>query len=103
MKEQYRIAAKRSLTPEIGQISVEAPLIAARAKAGQFIILRVDEAGERIPLTISSAQDGKVTVVYQKVGGTTLALDQLQDIATWHANTVIIWRRTSSIPLLSDI
>ena len=79
MKEQYRIAAKRSLTPEIGQISVEAPLIAARAKAGQFIILRVDEAGERIPLTISSAQDGKVTVVYQKVGGTTLALDQLQE------------------------
>ena len=75
MKEQYRIAAKRSLTPEIGQISVEAPLIAAKAKAGQFIILRVDEAGERIPLTISSAQDGKVTVVYQKVGGTTLALD----------------------------
>ena len=69
MKEQYRIAAKRSLTPEIGQISVEAPLIAAKAKAGQFIILRVDEAGERIPLTISSAQDGKVTVVYQKVGG----------------------------------
>ena len=55
MKEQYRIAAKRSLTPEIGQISVEAPLIAAKAKAGQFIILRVDEAGERIPLTISSA------------------------------------------------
>ena len=40
MKEQYRIAAKRSLTPEIGQISVEAPLIAAKAKAGQFIILR---------------------------------------------------------------
>ena len=79
MKEQYRIAAKRSLTPEIGQISVEAPLIAARAKAGQFIILRVDEAGDRIPLTISSAQDGKVTVVYQKVGGTTLALDQLQE------------------------
>ena len=79
MKEQYRIAAKRSLTPEIGQISVEAPLIAAKAKAGQFIILRVDEAGERIPLTISSAQDGKVTVVYQKVGGTTLALDQLQE------------------------
>ena len=79
MKEQYRIEAKRSLTPEIGQISVEAPLIAAKAKAGQFIILRVDEAGERIPLTISSAQDGKVTVVYQKVGGTTLALDQLQE------------------------
>lgn len=49
MKEQYRIAAKRSLTPEIGQISVEAPLIAAKAKAGQFIILRVDEAGSVSP------------------------------------------------------
>ena len=40
---------KRSLTPEIGQISVEAPLIAAKAKAGQFIILRVDEAGSVSP------------------------------------------------------
>ena len=90
MKEQYRIAAKRSLTPEIGQISVEAPLIAARAKAGQFIILRVDEAGERIPLTISSAQDGKVTVVYQKVGGTTLALDQLQE-GTASTTLWVLW------------
>ena len=100
MKEQYRIAAKRSLTPEIGQISVEAPLIAARAKAGQFIILRVDEAGERIPLTISSAQDGKVTVVYQKVGGTTLALDQLQEGDCLHdfvgpLGTPPTWRATA--------
>ena len=52
-------------------------LVAAKAKAGQFIILRVDEEGERIPLTISSAADGLVTVIYQKIGGTTLALDQL--------------------------
>ena len=75
--KKYEIAKKKTLTPEIGQISVYAPLIAAKAKAGQFIILRVDEEGERIPLTISSAEDGLVTVIYQKIGGTTLALDQL--------------------------
>ena len=53
--KQYEIAEKKVLTPEISQISVYAPLIAAKAKAGQFIILRVDGEGERIPLTISSA------------------------------------------------
>ena len=77
MKQQYQIVKKRVLTPEISQISVYAPLVAAKAKAGQFIILRVDEAGERIPLTISKAEDGLVTVIYQKIGGTTLALDGL--------------------------
>jgi ferredoxin--NADP+ reductase len=77
--KKYQIVKKRVLTPEISQIWVEAPLVAAKAKAGQFIILRVDEEGERIPLTISSAADGLVTVVYQKIGGTTLALDELQE------------------------
>ena len=72
--KKYEIAKKKTLTPEIGQISVYAPLVAAKAKAGQFIILRVDEEGERIPLTISSAVDGLITVIYQKIGGTTLAL-----------------------------
>ena len=69
------------LTPEISQISVHAPLVAAKAKAGQFIILRVDENGERIPLTISSAdqENGTITVIFQKVGATTMALDQLQE------------------------
>ena len=75
--KQYQIVNKKVLTPEISQISVYAPLVAAKAKAGQFIILRVSEEGERIPLTISSAKDGLVTVIYQKIGGTTLALDQL--------------------------
>ena len=79
MKQQYQIVTKKVLTPEISQISVHAPLVAAKAKAGQFIILRVDEEGERIPLTISSAADGLVTVIYQKIGGTTLALDELQE------------------------
>ena len=77
--KKYEIARKKALTPEISQISVYAPLVAAKAKAGQFIILRVDEEGERIPLTISSAVDGLVTVIYQKIGGTTMALDELNE------------------------
>ena len=52
---KYEIAVKKTLTPEISLISVYAPLIAKKAKAGQFIILRVDSEGERIPLTISNA------------------------------------------------
>jgi len=81
VKQQYQIVKKKVLTPEISQISVHAPLVAAKAKAGQFIILRVDENGERIPLTISSAdqENGTITVIFQKVGGTTLALDQLNE------------------------
>ena len=77
--KKYEIVKKKTLTPEISQISVYAPLVAAKAKAGQFIILRVDEEGERIPLTISSAVDGLVTVIYQKIGGTTMALDELNE------------------------
>lgn len=77
--KKYQIAEKKVLTPEITQISVYAPLVAAKAKAGQFIILRVDGEGERVPLTISRTGDGLVTVVYQKIGGTTLALDQLNE------------------------
>ena len=77
--KKYEIVKKKTLTPEISQISVYAPLVAAKAKAGQFIILRVDEEGERIPLTISSAEDGLVTVIFQKIGGTTMALDQLNE------------------------
>ena len=76
---KYEIAVKKTLTPEISLISVYAPLIAKKAKAGQFIILRVDAEGERIPLTISNAdaEKGLVTVVFQKIGATTMALDLL--------------------------
>ena len=84
MHQLYEIVEKKELTAEIGQISVWAPLVADKARAGQFIILRVDENGERIPLTISSTRDGLVTVVYQKIGGTTLALDQLPRGACLH-------------------
>ncbi len=77
--KKYEIVKKKTLTPEITQISVYAPLIAAKAKAGQFIILRVDEEGERIPLTISSAENELVTVIFQKIGATTMALDLLNE------------------------
>ena len=79
MHQKNEIVVKKTLTPEISLISVYAPLIAKKAKAGQFIILRVDADGERIPLTISSAdpEQGLVTVVFQKIGATTLALDLL--------------------------
>lgn len=79
MERQYQIVKKQPLTPDITKISVYAPLIAKKARAGQFIILRVDEGGERVPLTISSAGEDLVSVVYQKVGATTLALDLLNE------------------------
>ena len=58
---------------------VEAPFIAKKAMPGQFIILRVDEFGERIPLTIADydREKGTVTIIYQKVGKTTMLLDTL--------------------------
>jgi ferredoxin--NADP+ reductase len=59
---------------------VEAPKIAAKRKAGQFIILRVHENGERIPLTIadSSTKDGTITIIVQGIGGTTQQLNALE-------------------------
>ena len=85
----YRIASRRELNPSMIQLEVEAPLVARKAKPGQFIILRVDEAGERIPLTIAGTdpQAGTVKIIFQVVGATTeqlkfkMAGDFLQDFA----------------------
>lgn len=77
MKKRFEIAEKKKLTPIISQISIFAPLIASKAKAGQFIMLRVNETGERIPLTISGSKDDLVTIIYQIVGATTILLDKL--------------------------
>ena len=76
----YRIVRKRVLNPTVHEIEVEAPLVARRAKPGQFIILRVDEAGERIPLTVAGTnpEEGTVKVIFQIVGATTLLLGQKQ-------------------------
>ena len=69
----YRIVEKKVLNPTVIQLWVEAPLVAAKALPGQFIILRVDEEGERIPLTVAGVNKdaGTVKIIYQVVGATT--------------------------------
>lgn len=66
----YTILTKEMLTPTICRMKVSAPRLAASAKPGQFLIVRTDEKGERIPLTVSdyNAEEGTVTIVTQKVG-----------------------------------
>ena len=73
----YKIIKKESLNPTVSKMVIEAPRVAKKAQAGQFIILRVDESGERIPLTIADydRENGTVTVIYQIVGATTRKLD----------------------------
>ncbi len=79
MPEKYEIVEKKVLTSDISSISVYAPPIAKKAKAGQFIILRAFDDSERIPLTVSSVKGDLVTVVYQKVGDSTMTLDELSE------------------------
>lgn len=69
----YKILTKEMLTPTICRMRVEAPLIAASARPGQFLMVRADEKGERIPLTISDydAAEGSVTIVTQVIGAST--------------------------------
>ena len=75
-----RIIAKRQLSENVFGMTIEAPLIAQERKAGQFIILMVDEeAGERIPLTIADADEtaGTISIIFQTVGATTMKLSRL--------------------------
>ena len=69
----YKIVEKKVLNPTVVQLMIEAPLVANKAKPGQFIILRVDEDGERIPLTVAGVnkEKGTVKIIYQIVGSTT--------------------------------
>ena len=77
----FKIVEKTALNPSMTKMVVEAPLIAKKAKPGQFIIFRVDEYGERVPLTIADydAEKGTVTIIYQKVGRSTKLLDTLNE------------------------
>lgn len=77
----YKILRKKVLNPTVTLMDVEAPLIAKKAEPGQFIILRVDEAGERIPLTIADfdREAGTITIIFQIVGATTEKLGQLEE------------------------
>ncbi len=76
----YQILEKRSLNPTVTLMRVHAPVVAKKAEPGQFIILRTDEMGERIPLTISDfdRDSGSVTVIFQIVGATTAKLNHMQ-------------------------
>ena len=69
----YKILTKKILNPTVVQMEIEAPLVAKKAKAGQFIILRVDSEGERIPLTVAGVDriNGGVKIIFQVVGSTT--------------------------------
>ncbi len=77
----YKILKKESLNPTVTLMEIDAPLIAKKAEPGQFIILRVDEAGERIPLTVADydREKGTVTIIFQIVGATTEKLNHLNE------------------------
>jgi NAD(P)H-flavin reductase len=75
----FKIVAKEKLCPVVDFIKVEAPAVAKKAKAGQFVVIRVDEVGERIPLTLADwdEKEGTVSLVAMKVGTTTFKLSSL--------------------------
>ena len=77
----YRIVKKDVLRPTLTRLEVEAPLVAKRALPGQFIIFRVDDDGERVPLTINAydREKGTVSIIYQVAGYSTQRLDRLQE------------------------
>ncbi len=77
----FEILEKRSLNPTVTLMKISAPRVAAKAEPGQFIILRTDENGERIPLTIADfdREEGSVTIIFQIVGATTEKLNHLSE------------------------
>ena len=77
----YKILRRKVLNDNVTQIEVEAPLVAKKAKPGQFIILRVDEEGERVPFTIAGTnkEEGSVKVIFQIVGATTETLNHKKE------------------------
>jgi ferredoxin--NADP+ reductase len=77
----FKITKKRALNPQVVLLCIEAPLIAKKANPGQFIILRVQEGGERIPLTIADydVNQGTVTIIFQTIGKTTKLLGNLNE------------------------
>ncbi len=87
--DMYKIVRKKVLNPTVVMMDIEAPFVAKKAQAGQFIILRVDENGERIPLTVAGfdREAGTVKIIFQVVGASTKALsyknegDHIADLA----------------------
>ncbi|WP_378956032.1 sulfide/dihydroorotate dehydrogenase-like FAD/NAD-binding protein [Pelosinus sp. sgz500959] len=77
----YKILVKKQLAPSVQLFEVEAPLIARKAQPGQFVILRINEDGERIPLTIAdfNRETGTITIIFQEVGASTVELGLLNE------------------------
>ena len=77
----YKIVSKRKLNDSMTWLVIEAPLVARKAKPGQFIILRTDEYGERIPLTMAGhdSEKGTIDIIYAAIGRTTMLLDQFEE------------------------
>ena len=77
----FKILEKRDLNSAVTLMVLHAPLIAAKVKAGQFVIVKIDEVGERIPLTVAdfSKDDGTVTIIFQAVGFTTRRMRELKE------------------------
>jgi NAD(P)H-flavin reductase len=77
----YKILFEQDLAPQIHLFRMEAPAVAQKAKAGQFVVVRIDEKGERIPLTIADydEKEGTVTIVFMEVGATTARLALLKE------------------------
>lgn len=76
----FKILKKKELSPNVFSMDIDAPRVARKAQAGQFIVLRVDEKGERIPLTIANfnRETGAVTIVFQVIGASTMELAAVQ-------------------------
>jgi len=81
LKHMFRIVRKKELNSAVTLLEIEAPFVAKKAKAGQFIIFRIDEFGERVPLTIAGydREKGTVTIIFQKVGLSTKMLGALNE------------------------
>lgn len=77
----YKIVRKKQLNDQVCLMEIDAPFIAAKAEAGQFIIYRIDDKGERIPLTIADydREKGTITIIFQMIGGSTHALAKLNE------------------------
>jgi len=80
-QNMYKIVRKKELNASVTLMEIEAPFVAKKAQAGQFIIFRIDEMGERVPLTIAGydREKGTVTIIFQKVGFSTIALGNLNE------------------------
>ena len=77
----HKVVYKRQLSHDMFWMELEAPYVAAKARPGQFIIFRVDEYGERVPLTMagSDKEKGTITIIFQAVGRSTSLLSQVEE------------------------